>query len=77
MYRTLKNLLKKTTASELAKRENLEATPQSWVFDGCLFSPRCEFADDRCKSEPPNVGEAEAGFARCHYPLNLKVEVEA
>jgi len=44
---------------------------------GCLFSPRCEFADDRCRTEPPGVGTVETGFARCHYPLNLKAEVEA
>jgi dipeptide transport system ATP-binding protein len=44
--------------------------------NGCLFSPRCEFADERCRSEPPRVGRAETGFARCHYPLNLTAEAE-
>lgn len=37
---------------------------------GCLFSPRCEFADARCKAEPPVPQSTELGRARCHYPLN-------
>jgi dipeptide transport system ATP-binding protein len=37
---------------------------------GCLFSPRCQFADARCKSEPPKPQGDEMGRARCHYPLN-------
>ncbi|WP_226782460.1 ABC transporter ATP-binding protein [Oceaniglobus trochenteri] len=37
---------------------------------GCLFSPRCKFADDRCRSTPPPALGAELGHARCFYPLN-------
>ena len=37
---------------------------------GCLFSPRCRFADDRCRTLVPPVVD-EAGRARCHYPLNV------
>ena len=36
---------------------------------GCLFSPRCPFADETCRARPAPV-QAE-GQARCHYPLNL------
>ena len=36
---------------------------------GCLFSPRCRFADDRCRSVPPAAGDAVLGRALCHYPL--------
>jgi dipeptide transport system ATP-binding protein len=32
---------------------------------GCLFSPRCTFATDLCRTLPP---ERHAG-ALCHYPL--------
>ncbi|MEL7462359.1 MAG: ABC transporter ATP-binding protein [Pseudomonadota bacterium] len=35
---------------------------------GCLFSPRCQFADATCRTTPPPV--SPAGEARCHYPLN-------
>ncbi|MBK0326853.1 ABC transporter ATP-binding protein [Rhodobacteraceae bacterium F11138] len=37
---------------------------------GCLFSPRCQFADARCKAEPPQPQSRDLGLARCHYPLN-------
>ncbi|GGL66485.1 ABC transporter ATP-binding protein [Wenxinia marina] len=37
---------------------------------GCLFSPRCQFADERCRTVPPPVQPAELGRARCHYPLH-------
>ena len=41
--------------------------------DGCLFNPRCRFAEERCRAEPPALrpdpfGEA-AGKVRCHRPL--------
>ncbi len=36
---------------------------------GCLFSPRCAFAFDRCRREAPAPAGAELGRARCHTPL--------
>jgi dipeptide transport system ATP-binding protein len=36
---------------------------------GCLFSPRCAFATDYCRTVPPQPAPAELGYARCHYPL--------
>ncbi len=37
---------------------------------GCLFSPRCKFADAKCRAErPPPLGP-DLGYARCFYPLN-------
>ena len=38
------------------------------VPPGCPFAPRCAHADDRCRSEPPPVGDQRHG-AFCHYPL--------
>ncbi|WP_380058131.1 ABC transporter ATP-binding protein [Falsihalocynthiibacter sp. SS001] len=38
---------------------------------GCLFSPRCKFADDKCRTTPPAPQDASLGVARCHYPLNI------
>ncbi len=37
---------------------------------GCLFSPRCDFATERCVEKTPPVQGAAAGHALCHYPLN-------
>ncbi len=34
---------------------------------GCLFSPRCGFADDRCRSVAPR----RLHGVLCHYPLNV------
>jgi dipeptide transport system ATP-binding protein len=36
---------------------------------GCLFSPRCAFADERCRTVPPRPAPPELGRALCHYPL--------
>jgi dipeptide transport system ATP-binding protein len=44
---------------------------------GCLFSPRCAFADDRCRTEKPTQSAKELGLARCHYPINLTSEETA
>jgi dipeptide transport system ATP-binding protein len=42
------------------------------VFDrpkGCLFSPRCRFATDRCVALRPQKASKAEGEALCHYPL--------
>ena len=44
---------------------------------GCLFAPRCAFADETCKSTPPFVQPASLGYARCHYPISVKAEETA
>ena len=44
---------------------------------GCLFSPRCAYADDLCRSTPPVPCGPELGLARCHYPLNATEEAGA
>ncbi|MBS7539484.1 ABC transporter ATP-binding protein [Ancylobacter lacus] len=36
---------------------------------GCLFSPRCRFATERCRTVPPPRAGAELGLALCHTPL--------
>ena len=42
---------------------------------GCLFSPRCKFADDKCRTVPPPPLGPELGKARCHYPLNVSERI--
>ncbi|WP_102108017.1 ABC transporter ATP-binding protein [Oceaniglobus roseus] len=37
---------------------------------GCLFSPRCKFAQANCRTTPPPALGPELGYARCFYPLN-------
>ncbi len=36
---------------------------------GCLFSPRCRFATERCRTVPPPRAGADLGLALCHTPL--------
>ncbi|MGC1504642.1 MAG: ABC transporter ATP-binding protein [Sulfitobacter sp.] len=42
---------------------------------GCLFSPRCQFANAKCKAEAPPALGADLGQARCFYPLNTNEKV--
>ena len=37
--------------------------------DGCLFSPRCEFAQDDCNQSVPTLQTAGAGAFRCFHPM--------
>jgi dipeptide transport system ATP-binding protein len=41
---------------------------------GCVFNPRCPYADDRCRTVPPPRQPEALGGALCHYPLNVAVE---
>ena len=36
--------------------------------DGCLFNPRCTFADHRCRTVEPPRQPPSLGEALCHYP---------
>jgi oligopeptide/dipeptide ABC transporter ATP-binding protein len=39
---------------------------------GCYFHPRCVFAQDRCRQEPPALREISPGrLARCHFAGTL------
>jgi len=44
---------------------------------GCLFSPRCAYADDLCRTTPPQPAGVALGLARCHYPLAATEKAEA
>jgi dipeptide transport system ATP-binding protein len=37
--------------------------------EGCLFSPRCSFVTERCRTTAPIAAGNEMGRALCHYPL--------
>ncbi|WP_419176377.1 ABC transporter ATP-binding protein [Desulfosediminicola sp.] len=36
---------------------------------GCLFSPRCSYATELCRTTAPKESSMELGRALCHYPL--------
>ena len=36
---------------------------------GCLFNPRCTFADARCRQDEPRLESLGEGMVRCHYPI--------
>ncbi len=41
---------------------------------GCLFHPRCQYAQDRCRHEAPPLEEIAPGhFAACHYAHDLEL----
>lgn len=44
---------------------------------GCLFSPRCKFADAKCKAQTPAPQSDAMGRARCFYPLNTGERAES
>jgi peptide/nickel transport system ATP-binding protein len=40
---------------------------------GCRFAPRCRYATDRCRTEPPVLaGETTAHLYRCFFPVGVK-----
>lgn len=36
---------------------------------GCLFHPRCQYADAKCRTEKPILNNKTSQAVRCHYPL--------
>ena len=41
---------------------------------GCYFHPRCRFAEERCRSEPPVLREVTPGhWSRCHFADTLSL----
>ncbi len=38
-------------------------------INGCLFHPRCRFAQDRCRTDQPLLRTDGTGAIRCHFPL--------
>jgi dipeptide transport system ATP-binding protein len=42
--------------------------------EGCLFHPRCKFADDLCRSTKPKVVAGDRTLTLCHYPITYSAE---
>lgn len=57
------------------KKERLDAIPGSVPHplnlpEGCKFSPRCKYCDERCTLEQPELEEVSPGhYIRCFYPV--------
>ncbi len=53
------------------KRKVLPGEPGSPINTppGCLFAPRCEFAQDKCRQDEPSLEELETGhWVACWFP---------
>ena len=44
--------------------------------NGCLFSPRCEFAQDDCNASVPSLQRAEGSALRCFHPVDYPGQSE-
>jgi len=47
---------------------------------GCLFAPRCAYANQHCRDQRPALRDWQSGMVRCHTPLAtdpVKLEVAA
>src|SRR6185312_381646 len=61
-------------ADELAAIKGM-VPEMSALTDNCRFSPRCPFADERCRTQRPPIVAFEGGrWSRCFYaPLEKNV----
>ena len=42
---------------------------------GCIFHPRCSYAEDKCKTDEPQLEEIISGhFASCHFARSLELK---
>ena len=44
---------------------------------GCLFAPRCGFAQERCRTQRPGLTADAQDRVRCHFPLGAAVDARA
>lgn len=53
---------------------SLEGEPDApqGVPSGCPFHPRCPYADERCRSERPELSGEDGHLFACHHPLEVR-----
>ena len=44
---------------------------------GCLFAPRCNYADDDCRGQRPGLVKGLEAAVRCHHPLSMTQQATA
>lgn len=44
---------------------------------GCLFAPRCNYADDDCRGQRPGLVNGLQAVVRCHHPLSMTQQATA
>ena len=44
---------------------------------GCLFAPRCSYADDDCRGQRPGLVKGLEAAVRCHHPLSMTQQATA
>jgi dipeptide transport system ATP-binding protein len=44
---------------------------------GCLFAPRCNYADDDCRGQRPGLVNGLEATVRCHHPLSMTQQATA
>ncbi len=44
--------------------------------NGCLFSPRCEFAQDDCNASVPPLQRVDGTALRCFHPVDYRAQTE-
>jgi dipeptide transport system ATP-binding protein len=45
--------------------------------NGCLFGPRCSYANEKCGAQRPALRDWQQGMVRCHYPLSDSAQPKA
>lgn len=62
------------TTKERIRLEGEVADPSN-PPSGCYFHPRCRYAQERCRTEPPALREVVPGqFAACHFAEELELK---
>jgi len=72
--RSLDPCLHSLTDPETARKISEQARQGISLPQGCRFSPRCERAQDLCRTTAPHLRELEPGHCvACHFPIHREV----
>jgi oligopeptide/dipeptide ABC transporter ATP-binding protein len=70
-------ILAATPRLHRAEKPQVDSASAPWLeqseqaIRGCVFEPRCKYAQVLCREKEPELIERARGhFAACHFPLN-------